>query len=46
MPNSTWTKKEKASIKKLLDSAVTGNEMMSLLDQAMEQKNQKVHSSN
>jgi hypothetical protein len=46
MPNLTWTKKEKDSIKKLLDSAVTGNEMMSLLEQAMEQKNQKVQSSN
>jgi hypothetical protein len=46
MPNLTWTKKEKDSIKKLLDSAVTGNEMMSLLDHAMEQKNQKVQSSN
>jgi hypothetical protein len=46
MPNLTWTKKEKDSIKKLLDSAVTGNEMMSLLDRAMEQKNQKVQSSN
>jgi hypothetical protein len=46
MTNLTWTKKEKASIKKSLDSAVTGNEMMSLLDQAIEQKNQKVQSSN
>ena len=46
MTNLTWTKEEKDSIKKLLDSAVTGNEMMSLLDQAMEQKNQKVQLSN
>lgn len=46
MKNLTWTKSDKVSIKKLFDSAETGNEMMNLIEKAMEQKIQKTQTSN
>lgn len=46
MKNLTWTKDETDSIKKLFDSAETGNELMSLIEQVMEQRNQEHQTSN